>query len=524
MANLVNHMRILLLSILLGLSAIAAERPNILVVVADDWSFPHAGAYGCKWINTPSFDKLAEEGLKFTRAYTPVAKCSASRAAILTGRNPWTIDSGFVHYNFFPAHFPSYAEALGKHGYFTGYTGKGWSPGIAKDTNGKNRQLLGKNFAGKSAKPPANGIASIDYAANFADFLAANDDSKPWLFWFGCQEPHRAYEFQSGVKKGGKKLSDIDKVPGYWPDTPEVRHDMLDYAMEVEHFDLHLGRIVDQLRKSNQLENTLIIVTGDNGMPFPRAKGQTYEIASHLPFAVHWPAGIKKGGLVIDDYISFIDLAPTILEAAGLEPKDSGMEPFTGRSLLPLFKAGKSGQVDPTRDHVLLGRERHDPGRPNNQGYPIRAIVSGDFLYLHNFAPDRWPASNPETGYLDVDASPTKSRILSDRRENGSDPFWSFCFGKRDQQELYDLSKDQDCIKNLASNPEYASKMDDLEKRLLNQLIKQKDPRLLGKPDYFDEFIYSKKEMNDLYERWKAGDAKLPSWVADTDAEPEPLD
>ena len=127
---------------LLGFSA-QAEKPNILFAIADDWSFPHAGVYGCTWVETPNFDRVAAEGILFTRAYTPVAKCSASRASIITGRNPWVNESGFTHWNYFPHQFASFAEVLGRNGYATGFTGKGWVPGVAESADGKKRQLLG---------------------------------------------------------------------------------------------------------------------------------------------------------------------------------------------------------------------------------------------------------------------------------------------------------------------------------------------------------------------------------------------
>jgi N-sulfoglucosamine sulfohydrolase len=498
-------------------------RPNILIAVADDWSWPHAGIAGTTWVKTPNFDRLAREGLLFQHAYTPVAKCAASRATLLTGRNPWLLEAGFTHWNFFPTNYRTYPEALAANGYFAGYTGKGWSPGVATNAQGKPRMLLGQNFSSARLRPPTTAIAAVDYAANFSQFMNAAGE-KPWLFWYGCNEPHRDYEFQSGVKKGGKRLSDLDRVPGYWPDSETVRHDILDYALEIEHFDAHLGKMVQLLEERGQLTNTLIIVTSDNGMPFPRAKGQTYEISSHLPLAIHWPAGIPHPGRVIADHVSFTDIAPTMLNAAGVAWADSGMAEFSGRSLLPLLASVQSGQIDPARDHVLLGRERHDPGRPHNQGYPIRAIVQDNLLYLHNFAPDRWPASNPETGYLDVDDSPTKTVILEARRQKGFDAHWELSFGKRPAEELYDLAADPDCLANLAGRPTLATRQAAMRERLFAALRAQGDPRLAGRDDFFDAFPYANPNMNDLYERWKRGEAKLPHWIGPKDPEQQPLD
>ena len=193
----------------------AQDQPNILFAIADDASFPFMSAYGCTWVKTPVFDRLAREGLLFMRAYTPNAKCAPSRACILTGRNSWQLEEACNHTPNFPAKFTSYVEALQEHGYFCGATGKTWSPGNPGMRNGQPRKLAGPGFSKRSAKPPARGISSNDYAANFQDFLDAKPEGQPWCFWYGATEPHRRYEYGSGVNKGGKKLSDIDKVPSF---------------------------------------------------------------------------------------------------------------------------------------------------------------------------------------------------------------------------------------------------------------------------------------------------------------------
>jgi N-sulfoglucosamine sulfohydrolase len=501
------------------LCAAPARRPNILIAVADDWSFPHASAYGTSWVSTPHFDRIAREGVLFANAYTPVAKCAASRAAVLLGRNPWQGGAAFVHWNYFPPGYRTYPEALAAAGYATGFTGKGWSPGIARHANGSPRSPLGPGFQTHKLTPPTSEIANLDYAANFAAFLDSAPAGQPWCFWYGGNEPHRAYEFRSGVTKGGKSLDQIDRVPGHWPDHPDVRHDLLDYAMETEHFDTQLGAIMAELVRRGELDNTLIIVTADNGMPFPRAKGQVYEAASHLPLAIRWPAGIPHPGRTVTDFVSFIDLAPTLLAAAGITPETSGMAPFAGRDLRPVLAGTGNGRMDPRRDHVLLGRERHDPGRPHNAGYPVRGIVTDGFLYLHNFAPDRWPSGNPETGYLDTDAAATRDVLLQARRTQGvTNPHWELNFGLRPADELYALADDPDNIRNLAQLPGHAAQVARLRQRLFDALRAEGDPRLTGNdPDFFDRFPFANDAFNDLYERWQRGELKLPHW-----ADPEP--
>ena len=150
---------------------------------------------------------------------------------------------------------------------------------------------------------------------------------------------------------------------------------MLDYAVEVEHYDRHLGRILDTLDQSGLAENTIVVATSDHGMPFPRCKGQAYDYSNHVPLAIRWPAGISGNRRKVDDHVSFADFAPTFLEAARVDRRNTPMQPFAGRSLFDLFESPKSGQINPTRDFQLVGKERHGVGRPYNRGYPIRGII-----------------------------------------------------------------------------------------------------------------------------------------------------
>ena len=436
--------------LLVGASARCEVRPNILFAIADDWSYGHAGAYGCNWVSTPGFDRVAKEGLLFRRAYTPNAKCAPSRACLLTGRNSWQLRDACNHICYFPPEFKTYAEALSENGYQVGVTGKGWGPGVAADSEGKPRNMAGTPFNQRKSRPPARAMSNNDYAANFADFLNSVPSGKPWCFWYGTSEPHRAFEYGVGVSKGGKQLSDLDRVPGFWPDNEATRHDMLDYGFEVEYFDAHLVQILREIEERGELANTLVVVTSDHGMPFPRCKGQAYDFSNHVPLAIMWGKGIRQPGHVVEDYVSFIDLAPTFVDVAGLDWVTTGMKPSPGRSLRDLFASDQIGEHTNHRDHVLVGKERHDIGRPNDEGYPIRGIFKDDMLFLHNFKTTRWPAGNPETGYLNCDGSPTKTLVLESRKTETSSEFWQLCFGKRASDELYNVKTDPDCLVNLA--------------------------------------------------------------------------
>lgn len=466
-------------------------KPNILFCIADDASYEHFGANGCSWVKTPSFDSVASAGIRFTRAYTPDPKCSPSRSCIMTGRNPWQLEAAANHWSFFPDKFKTFGETLREAGFDVAYTGKGWGPG--KVTQG--RELIGSKISVKGKKP-TKGIANDDYAAAFDRFIAARDKSKPFFFWYGSHEPHRSYEYGSGVKLGGKSINMIPKkdVPSYWPDNAVVRNDMLDYAFEIEWFDQHLGRMLETLKREGLLENTLIVVTSDNGMPFPRAKGHPYELSSHMPLAIAWPKGLVDPGRECDKLVSFVDFAPTFLKLAGISQQQSGMQPITGTSLLPIIRNEKDLVW---RTELLQGRERNDVGRPHDWGYPVRSILEGHLLYIHNFNPERWPCGNPETGFRDTGSSPTKTEV--EKLGKGS-KFWQACLGFRPTEELYDIRKDPDCMNNLAANPEHKEIVAKMHDKLFTGLKGEGDPRMFGEEDYFDQFPYQGKARG-LYDK-----------------------
>ena len=457
----------------------AEPRPvRVLFCIADDAS-PHFGAYGCTWAKTPTIDRLAREGVTFDRAYTPTAKCSPSRAAILTGRYPWQLEAAANHNPFFPPEYKAFTEALADAGVAVGAAGKFWSPGVAKTADGADRSW--------GIGPP--GLAQSGRAADrYREFLAGLSPDKPAFFWFGSHNPHRPYARDAGLA-AGKKPADIDRVPGYWPDDEIVRRDMLDYATRIEAFDAEIAVLLDVLEKSGQADDTIVIVTSDHGMPFPRVKGHCFEAAHRVPLIVRMPQGRREaGGRRVQEFVSFVDLAPTFLELFGIAADTSGMRPITGQSLTNLVD-GRPDAAGRPRDATFLGRERNDvngrPGTPSGLGYPARGIREGDYLYVKNFAPERWPCCDPDLGLIDTDAGPTKQFIAA---AGQLDRFWQLCFGLRPAEELYDVAKDPDCIKNLAGDTAHAAVRTRLADRLIAALREQQDPRVRGKGDEFDQY------------------------------------
>lgn len=456
--------------------AAAAERPNILFIIFDDWNGSHAGAYGCTWVKTPNFDRVAREGVLFKNAFTSNPKCSPCRASLLTGRNTWQLKEAVSHNGIFPSGFETYPDLLEAAGYAVGLTGKGWGPGDFTAC-GRTRNPAGPGFNKLTQAVPASGIGRNDYPGNFAAFLAQRDKAKPFCFWMGFTEPHRGYEPGSGVRLG-KKPADV-KVPAFLPDTAVVRGDLLDYAVEVEWGDAQIGRALQVLEAAGELDRTLVVVSSDHGMPFPYVKGQIHEDGFHLPLAMRWPAAIKPGR-VVEDFVNVRDLAPTYLELAGLKPHPQ----MTGRSLANVLRSEKSGWVE-NRNVMLVGKERHDIGRPNDWGYPVRAIRTTEYLYVHNFHPERWPAGNPETDFGNCDPGPSKEAV---KKLGGY--FYDLSFGKRLPDELYDIRRDPECVVNLANDLFYSQTVAELRSKMMAMLKGDGDPRAVGNAAVFDTYRY----------------------------------
>jgi arylsulfatase A-like enzyme len=483
--------------------------PNILFAVADDAS--HMGAYGHRFVKTPSFDQVAQHGVLFTNAFTSNPKCAPSRASILTGMHSWQLEEAGNHFGVFPAKFAVFPDLLEQAGYHIGYTGKGWAPGDWK-AGGFTRNPAGPEYNDVRLDPPENtGISRIDYAGNFEAFLEAQPGEAPFFFWYGGHEPHRDYVEGEG-ERAGKNIDDVD-VPPYLPDDDIVRSDLLDYAHEIEWFDQHLGRMLDSLARTGQLHNTFVVVTSDNGMPFPRVKGQMYEQDFNLPLAIRWDAQVP-GGRVVDDLVSFIDFAPTFLEAA----KVASHPQIEGMSLIDLLISHESGAIDPERDRVYLGRERHDIGRENDLGYPVRCIRTRDFLYVRNFHPERWPAGNPQTGFTNVDDSPTKTLVLDQYYKHRTDHYFELAFAKRPAEELYNITTDPACLTNLADDPHHQTIKNELWRDLERKLVQTSDPRALGYGDVFETYDY-KGAAGHSWRSYLNGTLTKPSYPERRDAD-----
>ncbi|MEM7478651.1 MAG: sulfatase [Planctomycetota bacterium] len=463
-----------------------AERPNILVCISDDQSYPHASAYGEPVIQTPGFDQVAKAGTLFHNAFSPAPGCSPMRAAFLTGQYIWQIREAGTHASHFPKDLVTFPAELAKSGYKIGYTGKPWGPGKYQ-VSGRTENPAGPAFNSKKNNSP-NGISSTDYASNFEAFLDERTEKEPFCFWFGGHEPHRKFEKGIGANSGmdARKV----QVPRFLPDAPEIRDDILDYFYEIQWFDQHLARMLEQLRQRGLLKNTIVIVTSDNGMSFPRAKANVYEYGIHMPLAISWPARFPAGQSS-DALVNLIDVTATIFDVAEVSKPKS----VTGNSLSDLL-AGKS---ELERTATYSGRERHSSSRYNSLGYPQRCVRTKEYLYIRNYAPERWPAGTPQKfasiqydsennpvgaklgpehgGYHDIDACPSLSFLIANRDDNAIGKYFQWSVAKRPREEFFQIQDDAACVKNLVDNPEHQEALAEHRAMLTEELVRTGDLR-----------------------------------------------
>ena len=495
----------------------ATDRPNIFIAISDDVSWPHASAYGSNMVSTPAFDQVAAAGVLFHNAFCPAPGCSPSRAAFLTGRHIWMIEEAGIHASYFQKKYRTFPEQLQDAGYFVGSTGKAWGPGDFRH-NGREHNPAGKQWQ----------VSRGNYVEGFRQFLAARPDGRPFCFWFGSHDAHRQYEKSSGVRKGlGMETAE---VPSFLPDHPEIRRDLLDYAFEIERFDNDCRDMLQILEDAGELDNTLVIVTSDNGMPFPRAKANCYEFGVHVPLAICWK-NVIPGNREITDLIDFTDLTCTIYRATGVSPPAEN--PPSGSSLLESLKSERDGQIDSSRTVVYFGRERHSSSRFNSLSYPQRAIRTPAFLYIINLKSERWPAGAPRKfkevtwrangtftgilgpehgGYHDIDSCPTLEFLIEKRDDPRYTRYLSLSVARRPAEELFDIRTDPGCIRNLATEPDHAETKSRLRRRLLDHLATTGDPRMTGNGDVWETYPrVSRLRWFDVPDWAAANPARVPT-------------
>lgn len=515
-------MKSLLTAILLSTLVAAADRPNIVLLFADDWG-RHASAYAeldgpgtaNDIISTPNFDRIAKEGVIFRNAFVSSPSCTPCRSALVSGKHFWQTGSASILHSTWDFSQPAFPLILKENGYHIGMTYKGWGPGGPSEAPFGGPRARYQNAGGKfnsfsqtvtelikNGTPLDEAMETLytELRKNFDQFLSARTEKEPFFYLFGPTNTHRKW-----IKGSGKALWNLDpeslkeKLPPFLPDVEEIRQDFADYLGEAQAVDAGIGVIYDQLKESGELENTIIIISGDHGAPgFPHGKVNLYDFGTRVPLAIRFGKNINSGR-TIDRLTSLIDIAPTVLDFAGIAVPDE----MTGKSLLPVLTGKEPGTSDD--EAVFTGRERHfQTAREGNLPYPQRAIRTKDYLFIINFEPDRWPAGDPRNisedsipsqdelennthiTLADEDAGPTKAWMVQHRDDYSWKKFYEGAYGKRPQYELYDLRTDPDQIDNIAGKPEVAETEAALQERLMAELVRTTDPRVTGDKMFYE--------------------------------------
>lgn len=503
--------------------------PNIVFFFADDWGRV-ASCYAdptrpsiSDVVKTPNIDRVAREGVRFNNAFFDCPQCTPSRASVVSGSYFWRCGSNaFLNgtdwkdsaKNGGPADpfrsLPRFPKLLADAGYETAKSFKTFEFNATlteASTAGLRSHLrYGIHVSeGKTADEKETRRQAVikQTRESLRKVIASCPPEKPFFYVFGPINTHRPFVPGSGQALWGIQPDSLKgKLPAYLPDVPEVRTDFADYLGEVQALDLMVGLFMEELEKSGRAENTMLVLTGDNGMPgVPRGKAQLYDLGTRAPLVIRWPAKINPNRTV-DDFVTLKDLAATFLEAGGVTPPAA----MDARSLMPILLGEKSTA---TRDAAIFGRERHSEStRSGNLPYPARAIRTENFLYIRNFKPERWPFGDPINSgkspaedaasnsdysqqstapFRDMDAGLTKGWLMGNRSTAEGAKFFETAFGKRPAEELYDLKNDPDQLHNLADSPAHQTELKQLAARLLKVQQDTKDPRL---DDAFDRAPY----------------------------------
>ncbi len=443
-------------------NAAAAERPNILLITADDMNCDCVGAFGCKIEGTtPNIDRLAGQGMRFDRAHITIAVCQPCRNVWLCGRYPHHSGGEGFHKLQKPG-IPILPGVLREHGYLVGLFGKEphctpyddfqWdTPARAPLGSGRNPRLYGK------------------HAGEF--FARAKREGKPFFLMANSHDPHRPFygnddRFDYTAPDGPQVPSRVFKpeevvVPGFLPDIPQVRLEISEYYSSVRRCDDTMGAVLAALDESGMAGRTIVMFLSDHGMPLPFAKTNVYYHSTRTPWIIRWPGKVEPGSVDGEHFISGIDLMPTLLDMAGIEPPE-GMDGFSFKPLL--FGRKQQGrQMVFTQFHQTSARNR----------YPMRAVEDERFRYIYN------PWSDGERIFKNESQSgrSMKAMLAAGQTDKGiADRCRLFLY--RVPEEFYDLKKDPDALDNLIADPACRPQVERMRESLVDWMRRTEDPAL----------------------------------------------
>lgn len=428
-------------------------RRNILLIISDDLGLDTA-LYGNKTVATPQLERLAQQGTLFTNAYATVSSCSPSRSVMLSGLHGHTngcygLAHGIHHQSSF-----DWVESMPKVLRAMGYRVR---------LIGKNHVAPEEVYPFESPENKFSGNRAVKEMADAAAMFFQEEDDRPFLLVVGNSDPHKDAE---GGFANNQNYTDVDKVvialddievPPYLSDTAEVRQELADYYQATHRLDQGVGFVLEALEKVGRLEETLVIFTSDNGMPFPGAKTNLYDPGIHLPLLIRSPLQLERG-VVNNALVSFVDILPTVLEWVSGETTYE----LPGRSLLPILEQEMPEDWDEIyASHVFHGITFY---------YPMRAVRTREFKLIWNLAHQLpYPIAS------DVVRGATWQAALS-TGQLGNKQLETYL--QRPEYELFALESDPLELANLAYDPNYQTVFEDLKNRLLTKLQETNDPWL----------------------------------------------
>ena len=396
------------------------DRPNVVLIIADDVSSDFSCFNG--QVHTPNIDQLAEHGVRFENAYVTASSCSPSRNSMITGRYPHNTGAPELHMDLPERQF-MFPKAMKDAGYYSVLSGK-WHMG--EETRPAFDLVVAEGYA----KDPTG-------AARWIQCLQERPMDKPFFMWFASFDAHRPWEPDSL----GKPFEPTKVIlPAGVPDTPKTRQDVASYYDEVQRFDRYVGGVINELKQQGVFENTLIILLGDNGRPFPRNKTTLYDNGMKTPLIVHWPEGKFNSGAVSPSLVSAIDIAPAILEAAGLSVPPQ----VQGISLLPVCRKPE------TEIHQFIFGERNW----HTQRACGRMVRWGNFVYMRDFTPGSYSFQMVEynTGsYAELLRLRTQGNLTMEQAEAFSTA--------RAEEMLFNVASDPQQLVNLVNDPKYKEEL-----------------------------------------------------------------
>lgn len=463
--------------LVIACQAHAAEpnRPNILLLLSDDHSYPLVGCYGSTNVMTPTLDRLAEEGMKFHRFFVGSPQCVPSRATLMTGRS--AVAARMTRFTApLPRDEVTFPELLrDQAGYYTGICGRSYHLDGAK----RMSPVVDRTFEEHHLQTFADRVDFLNtcpddqVAEQVATFLEKRPDGKPFFLWANFSDPHHPWTGPEELRPDPKSLV----LPKEWPDVPGLREQFADYCGEVNRLDHTVASVLDVLRERGELDKTIIVFAGDNGLALPHGKGSLYDPGVNVPLIVRWPAGVKAGG-DSKTLISGEDIAPTLLEAAGVAP----INRVSGRSFLPLLKGEKFNP----REHVFFERGPHGrtavSANSRSSTFDLsRGVRSDRYKFIYNCTP--WIPYSPVdsaqgAGWVQIKAAEAAGELSKEHRA-------TYFTMPRPVYELYDLENDPAELVNLSGRPEVRKVERELRAALAEKMVLDWD--YLPLPDLFGQ-------------------------------------